>query len=137
MQNNASFTKSSKFLLICIYLLMAGPLISCASSPPSRTLPQSKVAVSSVDHSNYRKHVSNDVDEAKNKLQQALELEANNQHGSAEHLAQQIIADVELIKIKTQRLNVELEVKQVESSISNLHEELKWREPIQLTPLNQ
>ena len=75
--------------------------------------------------------------QVKAKLKQAQAFEAEKQHGSAEQLAQQILVDVELIQIKTQRLNVEREVKQIESSISNLNQELKWREPVQLSPLNQ
>jgi len=118
-------------------LLIASLLLACASTPPSKTLPQSKVAVSSVDHTNYRKHVSSDIDAVKAKLKQALELETNKQHEPAEQLAQKIIIDVELIQIKTQRLSVEQEVKQIENSIFNLNQELKWREPVQLTPLNQ
>jgi len=112
-------------------------LFACASAPPSATLPQSKVAVSSVDHTNYRKHVGTDIDAVKTKLKQAESYAAEKQHATAEQLAQQILVDVELIQIKTQRLNVEQEVKQVESSISNLNQELKWREPVQLSPLNK
>jgi len=109
--------------------------MACASTPPSKTLPQSKVAVSSIDHKNYRKHVSSDVDTVKANLKQAQSLEAEKQHATAEHLAQQILVDVELIQIKTQRLNVEQEVKQIEVSISTLKDELNWREPVQLSPL--
>ncbi len=122
---------------ICICLFLSSLLLACASTTPSKTLPQSKVAVSSVDHTNYRKHVSSDVDTVKAKLKQAQDLEADKQHATAEHLAQQILVDVELIQIKTQRLNVEQEVKQIENSISNLNDELNWREPVQLSPLNQ
>ncbi|QMU60875.1 MAG: DUF4398 domain-containing protein [Gammaproteobacteria bacterium] len=125
------------YLYICICLFLSSLLLACASTPPSKTLPQSKVAVSSVDHTNYRKHVSGDVDTVKAKLKQAQDLEADKQHATVEQLAQQILVDVELIRIKTQRLNVEQEVKKIESSISNLHDELNWREPVQLSPLNQ
>lgn len=122
---------------ICICLLLSSLLLACASTPPSKTLPQSKVAVTSVDHTNYRKHVSSDVDTVKAKLKQAQDLEANKQHVTAEQLAQQILVDVELIQIKTQRLNVAQEVKQLEDSITNLNDELNWREPVQLSPLSQ
>ncbi len=135
--NNAIITHPSRYSHIYFYLLASFLLVACASTPPSKTLPQSKVAVSSVDHSNYRKHLDNDVNDVNSKLQRAHELEAKKQHSSAELLAQQILVDVELIQIKTQRLNVEQEVKKIENSIAILHEELKWREPIQLTPLNQ
>jgi len=129
------FTKN--YLLLCMCLLLSSLLFACASTPPSATLPQSKVAVSSVDHSNYRKHVGSDIDAVKAKLKQAESFEAEKQHIPAEQLAQQILVDVELIQLKTQRLNVEQEVKQVENSISNLNQELKWREPVQLSPLNK
>lgn len=135
--NNAMIIINFRTALICMGLLISSLLIACASTPPSKTLPQSKVAVSSVDHTNYRKHLSSDVDAVKAKLKQAQSLEADKQHGPAEQLAQQILVDVELIQIKTQRLNVEREVKQIESSIANLNQELKWREPVQLSPLNQ
>ncbi len=128
---------NSKNAHICMGLLISNLLLACASTPPSRTLPQSKVAVSSVDHNNYRKHLSSDVEEVKTKLKQAQAFEVEKQHGAAEQLAQQILVDVELIQIKTQRINVEREVKQIENSISNLNQELKWREPVQLSPLNQ
>lgn len=126
--------RNSKHLFILFSLL--GLLSACASSPPSATLPQSIVAVESIDHSNYRKHVGSDVDAVKGKLAQAQTFEAEKQHEQAEYLAQQVLIDVELIQIKTQRLNVEQEMKQVEHSVSNLHEELKWREPINVAPLN-
>ncbi len=135
--NNTMIILNSRNSLICICLLLSSLLFACASTPPSKTLPQSKVAVSSIDHANYRKHLGSDVDSVKARLKQAQSLEAEKKHGSAEQLAQQILVDVELIQIKTQRLNVEREVKQIESSISNLNEELKWREPVQLSPLNQ
>lgn len=121
---------------ICYHLLIAYLLLACASTPPSKTLPQSKEAVSSVDHANYRRHVYSEVDAVKTKLKQAMELETNKQHEAAERLAQKIIVDVELIQIKTQRLSVEKKVKHIENSIFNLNQELKWREPIQLAPLN-
>jgi hypothetical protein len=118
-------------------LAMACLMLGCASTPPSKSLPQSKVAVSSVDHNNYRKHLDSDVNAVKNKLKQAQAFAAEKQHLEAEQLAQQILVDVELIQIKTQRLNVNQEVTQIENSIANLNEELKWREPVQLSPLNQ
>ena len=121
-----------QYLLVLVCLLSA-----CASSPPSKTLPQAKVAVTSVDHANYRKHVGSDVDAVKTKLIQAQKLEADKDHMLSEQLAQQILVDVEWIQIKAQRLIVDGEVKQLEDSISNLNEELKWREPINVTPLNK
>jgi|GEM_PF-2094312 len=122
--------------LVCIALLTA-LMVACASAPPSKTLPQSKVAVSSIDHKNYRKHTGNDVDAVKAKLKQAEAFQAEKQHENAEQLAQQILVDVELIQIRTQRMNVEAEVNQIESGITNLDEELEWRKPIQIKPLNQ
>ena len=122
-------------LILLLTILTFGLLLGCASTPPSKSLPQSKVAVESVDHANYRKYVANDVDAAKTKLAKAQAHATEKQHAQAEHLAQQILVDVELIQIKTQRLNVEHEMKQVESSVSSLNEELKWREPIQVAPL--
>jgi len=135
--SNAFIKSSSIYTTICFYLLIASLLLACASNLPSESLPQSKVAVSSIDHPNYRMHVSSDIDAVKAMLKQALELEANNQHEPTEQLAQKIIVDVELIQIKTQRLSVEKEVKQIENSIFILNQELKWREPVQLAPLNQ
>ena len=126
-----------KSSLLCFCILLSSLLFACASTPPSATLPQSKVAVSSVDHANYRKHVGSDVDVVKAKLKQAESLAAEKQHTPAEHLAQQILVDVELIQIKTQRLNVDQKVTQIENSIANLNQELKWREPVQLSPLKQ
>lgn len=111
-------------------------LFACASTPPSKTLPQSKVAVSSVDHNNYRKHLDSDVNAVKTKLKQAQIYQTEKQHEEAEQLAQQILVDVELIQIKTQRMNVDQEVMQIENSITNLNQELKWREPVELSPLN-
>lgn len=134
---NSFWLSHRAYMRICICLFLSSILLACASTPPSKTLPQSKVAVSSVDHTNYRKHVSSDVDTVKAKLKQAQDLEADKQHATAEQLAQQILVDVVLIQIKTQRLNVEQEVKQIENSISNLNDELNWREPVQLSPLNQ
>lgn len=123
--------------LLCVSLFITLMLSACGSTPPSVTLPQSKVAVSSVDHTNYRKHVGSEVDAVKAKLKQAESLAAEKQHAPAEQLAQQILVDVELIQIRTQRLNVDQEVTQIEDSISNLNQELKWREPVQISPLNQ
>ncbi len=123
--------------LLCMSVLLTGLLFACASTPPSATLPQSKVAVSSVDHANYRKHVASDIDAVKAKLKQAESLTVEKQHATAEQLAQQILVDVEFIQIKTQRMNVDQEVAQIESSISNLNQELKWREPVQISPLNK
>ena len=48
--NNAMINLNSRNALICMGLLISSLLLACASTPPSRTLPQSKVAVSSVDH---------------------------------------------------------------------------------------
>lgn len=127
----------SKYISVSLCISISFLLLACASAPPSKTLPQSKVAVSSVDHKNYRKHASNNVDAVKAKLKQAQALETSKEHETVEQLAQQILVDVELIRIRTQRLNVEQEVKQIESGINNLNEELKWREPVQLSPLNQ
>lgn len=127
----------NQFALLSFSILITCLLFACASTPPSVTLPQSKVAVSSVDHTNYRKHVGSDVDAVKTKLKQAETLAAEKQHATAEQLAQQILVDVELIQIKTQRLNVDQEVTQIENSIANLNQELKWREPVQLSPLNK
>ena len=132
-----SFKPNTRYVLICMCLLISSLLLACASTPPSITLPQSKVAVSSVDHTNYRKHLSSDIDAVKAKLKTAQTLESEKQHEKVEQLAQQILVDVELIQIKTQRLNIDQKVKQIEDSIANLNEELKWREPIQLSPLNQ
>ncbi len=133
--NAPKFIKRT-FALNVVLLLLVLLLSSCASSPPSKTLPQAKVAVTSVDHANYRKHVSSEIDAVKTKLLQAQKLEADKNHMQSEQLAQQILVDVEWIQIKTQRLIVDGEVKQLEDSISNLNEELKWREPINVTPLN-
>ncbi len=111
-------------------------LIACASTPPSKTLPQAKIAVESINHANYRKHVKNEIEAVKSKLKDAQAAEAEKQHALAEQHAQQILVDVELIRIKTQRLTIDQEVKEIEHSVRNLNEELKWREPIQVAPLN-
>lgn len=137
MPNNAFSNNYCHISKLIISMIISTLLFSCASTPPSQTLPQSKVAVASVDHSNYRNYLNNEVEQVKSKLEQAQSLATNNQHEQAEQLAQQILVDVELIQIKTQRLSEQNEVKQIEESIANLHEELKWREPIQITPLNQ
>lgn len=134
--NNTFIVGNYKFTSIGVYLLLPCLLFACASAPPSKTLPQSKVAVSSIDHNNYRKHLSDDVNTVKAKLKHAQALEKEKQHVEAEQLAQQIIVDVELIQIKTQRINVDQEVKNIESSITNLSQELNWREPVQFSPLN-
>ena len=118
------------------YLLL-GAMLGCSSAPPSKTLPQSEVAVSSIDHSNYRNFLNDDVDAAQSKLEQAKDAATNKNHLIAEYLAQQILVDVELIKLKTQRLQTEQEVKYLETEIENLHKEIQWREPVQLSPLEQ
>ncbi|MEM7401219.1 MAG: DUF4398 domain-containing protein [Pseudomonadota bacterium] len=133
---NAQNKAKNGFRNLALWFVFASLLMACASTPPSKTLPQSKVAVTSIDHANYRKYVSDDIDSVKNKLIKAQAHATEKQHAEAEHLAQQILVDVELIQIKTQRLIVEQEVKQIESSVSNLNEELKWREPVQVTPIN-
>ncbi len=133
--NNALMMLNSEYASIALCLALISLLFACASTPPSTTLPQSKVAVSSIDHNNYRKYLNDDVTAAKNKLKKAHVFAAEKQHIEAEQLAQQILVDVELIQIRTQRMNVDQEVKQIEDSISNLNEELKWREPVQLSPL--
>lgn len=111
-------------------------LLACASTPPSKSLPQAKVAVASVDHANYRNHVDSEVTAVVTKLKQAQAFEANKDHTNSEQLAQQILADVEWIQIKAQRLIIEHEVKQLEDSVVNLNQELKWREPVEVSPLN-
>ena len=126
----------SKLCLISEVLFASCLLFACASTPPSKTLPQAKVAVASVDHANYRGHVDSDVTAVVAKLNQAQTFEANKDHTNSEQLAQQILADVEWIQIKTQRLIVEQEVKQLEDSVANLNQELKWREPVKVSPLN-
>ncbi len=125
-----------KTIIFTCFLLLGG-ILGCASTPTSKTLPQSEVAVSSVDHSNYKKYVGNDVETVQEKLQRARDAAANKDNLITEQLAQQILLDVELIKLKTQRMNAEQEVKELETNIINLHQELQWREPIQLTPLEQ
>ena len=118
------------FLGLIIFILF-----SCASTPPSKTLPQAEVAVSSIDHPNYIKLVSSDIANVKTKLHKAKEASTDNKHKLAEHLSQQILVDVELIQIKSQRINVENEVREFELSITNLHKEIQWREPIHVSPL--
>ena len=125
-----------KTINFACFLLLNG-ILGCASTPPSKTLPHSEVAVTSVDHANYRKYVGDDVTAVQEKLQRAKEAATNKDHLVAEQLAQQILLDVELVKLKTQRMNTEQEVKNLESSITNLHQELQWREPVQLSPLDQ
>lgn len=125
----------SKNIKIIGYLLL-GTIFACSSTPPSNTLPQSQVAVSSVDHSNYRKYVDEDVQAVQAKLQLAKDAATNKDHLTAELLAQQILVDVEFIKLKTQRLDAEQEVNNLEADITNLHQEIQWREPVQLSPLN-
>lgn len=123
-------------ILVCHFTLLVN-VISCASTPPSETLPQSEVAASSIDHSNYRNFVNEDVENVLSKLKHAEDAAAENNHKLAEQLAQQILVDIELIKLKTQRLNVEQDVEKLESSITSLHQELQWREPVKLSPLDQ
>lgn len=115
--------------------LLSG-LLGCTSISPSKTLPQSEVAVSSVNHTNYRSYVAADVDAVQTKLQRANDAAINKEHQTAEQLAQQILVDVELIKIKAQRISAEQKVTSLEASITNLHQELQWREPIRLSPLD-
>ena len=120
-----------------ISFLLLGAILGCSSTPPSKTLPQSEVAVSSIDHPNYRKFVDEDVAAVQSKLKQAKNAASNKNHLTAEHLAQQVLVDVELIKLKTQRLQTEEEVKNLEAEIENLHKEIQWREPVRLSPLEQ
>lgn len=110
--------------------------LGCASSPPSKTLPQSKVTVLSVDNENYRKYVGADVNLLIVKLQQAEDAESNKQYLHAEQLAQQILIDVEFIQLKTQRIIAQQEVADLEANITSLNHELEWREPVEITPLN-
>ena len=111
-------------------------LFACASTPPSKTLPQSKIAVDSINHSIYQEYVKEEIIAVQSKLQEAQRFETEKKHEMAEMLAQQILLDVELIRIKTQRLTIEHEVREIEQNVQNLNEELKWREPIQVSPLN-
>ena len=127
----------SKYLKLGMLALIISLLSACTSSPPSKTLPQAKIAVTSVDHANYHNHAHNDIEAVKIKLAEAQKHALNKKHTLSEQLAQQILADVEWIQIKTQRSIVDEEVKQVEDSISNLNQELKWREPVQVAPLNK
>ena len=117
------------------FYAMLGTIAACASTPPSKTLPESEVAVSSVDHENYRKFVNDDIVAVQTKLQRARDATKNKDHLAAEHLAQQILVDVELIKLKTQRIHAQQDVKNLEESITNLHQEIQWREPVKLSPL--
>ena len=120
-----------------ISYLLLGIILACSSIPPSKTLPQSEVAVASIDHANYRNLAGGDVESIESKLQRAKSAAANKEHALAEQLAQQILVDVELLKLKTQRLKAEQDVKILESDIANLHKEIQWREPVQLSPLEQ
>lgn len=112
-------------------------VMACSSTPPSKTLPQSEVAVASINHANYRNFANEDVKAVESKLQHAKNAAANKDHALSEILAQQILVDVELLKLKTQRLSAEQDVINLESEISNLHQEIQWREPVQLSPLEQ
>ncbi len=125
--------KTTTISIINLLLIIS---LGCASSPPSQTLPQSKVAVSSVNNDNYKRHTPSEVDQLVTKLQRAKNAETNKQHDQAELLAQQILIDVELIQLKTQRIIAEQEAKEIEANINSLNKELEWREPVELTPLN-
>ena len=81
------------------------------------------------------KLVGNEIENVIAKLHKAKNATANKDHKQAEYLAQQILVDVELIQLRSQRINVENEVKELESSITNLHQELQWREPVKVSPL--
>ena len=84
--------ESLKIFTQLIYLLVFPfILLACASVPPSKTLPQAKVAVDSVDHANYRNYVNDDIDAVKSKLAHAQEFEAGKKHNLSEQLAQQIL----------------------------------------------
>ncbi len=133
---NTLLMRKLEYAAIVICIVFSSLLMACASTPPSKTLPQSKVAVSSIDHNNYRKHSNDEVNAVKSKLEQAQAFASEKQHLASEQLAQQILVDVEFIQIQTQRMNVDQEVKEIEDSITNLNQELKWREPVQLSPLN-
>ena len=130
-------SKPVKAAVLSIFYLVLIINISCASNPPPQTLPQAKVAVSSVNNGNYKNYVPTDVDQLITKLQQAEEANSNKQNNQAEQLAQQILIDVELIQLKTQRIIAEQETKNLQASINSLNKELEWREPIELTPLNE
>jgi len=142
MPNYLTFNSTSirvklyKYVLICSCLTVLVTVLSCANTPPSVTLPQAKVAASSIDHANYRAYVKDDVEGVLVKLMQAEEAAAGNEHKHAEQLAQQVLVEIELIKIKTQRLTVEEDVENIELSITSLHQELQWREPVTLSPLD-
>ena len=133
---NRGYLVQRKVIKFTCFLLL-GCVLGCASAPPSKTLPQSEVAVSSIDHPNYRNYVGGDIEVVQSKLRRAKEAVANKGHAIAEQLAQQILLDVEVIKIKTQRMTTEQEVEKLEASITNLHQELQWREPVQLSPLDE
>ena len=124
--------KHNIILLNILFIL----LIGCSSAPPSKTLPHAEVAVAGIDHRNYKNLVAIDVENAKNKLHQAQSAATNKEHEVSENLSQQLLVDVELIQIKSQRISMENEVKTFESNITNLHQELQWREPVQVSPLD-
>lgn len=127
--------KNPAILGSCIILLVN--ISSCANTPPSETLPQSEVAATSINHRNYRNYVNEDVEDVLAKLKLAEEAAAENDHRLAEQLAQQVMVDIELLKLKTQRLTTKEEVEKLEASITSLHQELQWREPVTLSPLDQ
>jgi len=129
-----SKTYPTRFIIVGIIYMAS---LGCASSPPSQTLPQSKVAVSSVNNENYKRHVRTEVAQLVNKLKQAEAADNNKQHTQAEQLAEQILLDVELIQLKTQRIIAEQEAQNLEANINGLNKELEWREPVELTPLDQ
>ncbi len=112
-------------------------LYACASTPPSKTLPESEIAVKSISHSNFEKLVGPDVIDVQQKLVQAKQATSNNENQLAEHLAQQILVDVELIKVKSQRILSDQELSELEASIVNLNHELQWRSPINVAPLKE
>ncbi len=124
--------KTIKFISYFLLFILLG----CSSVPPSESLPQSEVAVASIDHANYKVHLQSDIELIQSKLALAKQAATNKDHQTAEQLAQQILVDVELIKLRTQRLNVQQDVNDLEKEIANLHKEIQWREPVQLSPLN-
>ena len=129
--------KLVKSAIFAICIVQLANVSSCTNSPPSETLPQSEVAATSIDHSNYRNYVNEDVEEVLAKLKRAETAAAENDHRLAEQLAQQVMVDIELLKLKTQRLTVEEDVEKLEASITSLHQELQWREPVTIFPIDQ
>ncbi len=112
-------------------------LIACASTPPSTTLPQARIAVKSAENSEIKNYAAEAVKAARDKLSQAESAAANKDNEQAEYFAQQAMVNIELAEVVAKSRKTSNQAQELENSIRNFKAEMEWRSPIDVTPLDQ